>query len=252
LETLFAVDGGVDLGGRKNEPIEGGGVLQPSHFTELEESGGFFLLCFAVDFASSLQGLEHGEVLLNGAVEALLIEGKELELLRLHGEDARAGEGSVDLYVIGELATIFVETEGEEVVFDRADPIESPAVGGDALGKLGLHGSLGREVFDESFRERVMGGTVFVGHRGDLAGEAVAERVEAGALLALFRRTGGQKGVAAVCFQLFFGDHGFSRLRATTAGREIGVGQVWNQAGNQAGMLQGLGMQEFREYFRGL
>jgi hypothetical protein len=35
-EALLAVDCGVDLGGRKNEPIFGWKILYASHFTELE------------------------------------------------------------------------------------------------------------------------------------------------------------------------------------------------------------------------
>ena len=53
-----------------------------------------------------------------------------------------------------------------------------------------------------------MGGAIFVGHGGDLTGEAVTERVQAGALAALFRFWArGQEGVAAIGFELFVGDH---------------------------------------------
>ncbi len=53
-----------------------------------------------------------------------------------------------------------------------------------------------------------MGGAILVSHGGDLTSDAVAERVHAGALAALFRsRSCGQKGVIAVCFELFVGNH---------------------------------------------
>ena len=76
----MAVDGGVDFRGRKREPIVGWGVLQASHFTELEECGRFLHGGFLCRFTGGLQGLQHGEVLLDGAVDALLVESEELEL----------------------------------------------------------------------------------------------------------------------------------------------------------------------------
>jgi len=105
---------------------------------------------------------------------------------------------------------------------------------------LDLHGSFGRQVFDEGLGEFVVGGTVLVGHGGDLARDAVTERVHAGAFGAFFRfwtltRSASRSfsiagirpdrfiglGVRTIGIELFVGDHDFSRLRATTAGREI-------------------------------
>jgi hypothetical protein len=94
LEALVTVDDGVDLVIRKREPIWFGirrttnlrlcgfrrDVLQASHFTELEESGCFLHGGFVFSFAGGLEGLEHGEVLLDGPVDALLVEREELEL----------------------------------------------------------------------------------------------------------------------------------------------------------------------------
>ena len=188
LEAMVAVDGGVDLGGRKSEPIFGWGVLQAFHFTELQEGRGFLHGGLVCRFAGGLELLQDSEVLLDGAVQALLVEGEELELLRLLSEDVRHGEGGVDLGNVGAgLAAILKLAEGEEVVFNGADPIQTPAVGGDALGELGLHGSVGGEARNEGFGELVVGGAVFVGHGGDLAGEAVTECVEAGAVAASVR-----------------------------------------------------------------
>ena len=109
------------------------------------------------------------------------------QLLRLYGGDAHGRQRGIDLFVIGELAAVFVEAENEEDVLDDADAIQPPTVGRDALVELRLHGSLGREVFYEGLREYVMGGAIFFGHSGDLTGEAVTERVHAGAFAALFR-----------------------------------------------------------------
>jgi hypothetical protein len=57
-------------------------------------------------------------------------------------------------------------------------------------------------------REDVVGGAVFFGHGGDLAGEAVTERVHAGALEAtLSFCPGGLLSVAAIRGDLFFSCH---------------------------------------------
>ncbi len=97
----------------------------------------------------------------------------------------RQGEGGVELRDIGAGVAVVLElAEGEEVVLNSAETIETPTVGGDALGELDLHGSFGREILHETFRESVVGGAILVGHRGDLAGDAVAARVHAGALFA--------------------------------------------------------------------
>jgi hypothetical protein len=111
--------------------------------------------------------LEDGEVRLNGPVDALLVKGQQLELLRFEGEDARADEGGVDLGNIGAgLAGVLKLAQGEEVVLDGADAIQTPTIDGDALGELGLHGAFGCEAFDEGLGELVVGGAIFVGHGG--------------------------------------------------------------------------------------
>jgi len=62
----------------------------------------------------------------------------------------------------------------------------TPAVGGDALSELDLHGSVGGEVVHEGFGESVVSGAIFIGHGGDLASEPMTPRVHAGALFARF------------------------------------------------------------------
>ncbi len=80
MEAMGAVDGGVDLGGRKNEPIFGWEVLQAFHFTEFQEGCCFLHGGFVFGFARGLEGLQDGEVLLERPVDALLVEGEEPEL----------------------------------------------------------------------------------------------------------------------------------------------------------------------------
>jgi len=68
VETAFAVDGGVDLVIRKDEPILFWIVGQVLHFIELEEFLRFLHFGFAAGEAGGLEGLEGGEVLLQVAV----------------------------------------------------------------------------------------------------------------------------------------------------------------------------------------
>jgi hypothetical protein len=136
---------------------------------------------------------------------------------------------------------VFVESESEEVVFDCTNTIETPAVGGDALGELGFHGSLRREIQDQSFGAFFVGRTIFVGHGCDLAGEAVTECVHAGALAARVRdRTVGQESVIAIRFDLFFGSHFVSPL-ITTRGWERRVRMTGNGGRDWRLGLAGIG-----------
>jgi hypothetical protein len=212
---------------------------------------------------------------LQAAVDALLVKREELTLFRPKGEHVCGGEGGVDLFVIkAELAVVLIEAEGEEVVLDGARSVQAPTVGGDALGELGLHGAFGREVCYESFGELVVGGAVLVSHCGDLAGQAVTERVHAGAVVAGFRfcpltrsacrcfRISGIMpdrftvlGVVAIRFELLFRNHlgcpvAGCRLLTTTRGGEIARGGSVIGSGIGAGVRQRLGMREFWIYFR--
>ena len=87
--------------------------------------------------ARGLELFQHSQVLLDGPVDALLIEREELELFRLLGESVSGGEGGVDLGDVGAgLAPVLKLAEGEEVVFYGTNSVEPPTVGGDALGEL--------------------------------------------------------------------------------------------------------------------
>ena len=103
----------------------------------------------------------------------------------------------------------------------------------------------------------VVGGAIFVGHGGDLAGEAVTERVHAGALSALFRLwSRGQKGVAAVGFELFFGNHveylvACCRFLSTMRGGEIAVRLGRERGWDRRWGVAGIGDAGISEYFRG-
>ena len=114
-------------------------------------------------FAGCLQRLEQTEVLLETAVDALLVEGQEFEVLRFDCEDARGDERGVDLRVLGgDFAGVIREANGEEVVFDGARAVETPAIGGYALSQLGFQGPLGHHGGDHGGGECVVSDAVFV------------------------------------------------------------------------------------------
>jgi hypothetical protein len=95
---------------------------QAFHFAEFQKRRCFLHSCCVGRFARRLEGLQQGEVLLQAAVDALLVKREELELPRLEGENVRGGEGRVDLRDIGaSLTSILKLLEGEEVVFDGAN-----------------------------------------------------------------------------------------------------------------------------------
>ena len=67
-------------GVEKTNPSFDASYCQSSHFAELEEAGGLLHGDFLLRFAGGLERLEEGEVLLEAAVQTLLVEGEELEL----------------------------------------------------------------------------------------------------------------------------------------------------------------------------
>jgi hypothetical protein len=168
--------------------------------------GGCWFLSLRLGFVAGLKGLQQGEVLLDGAVDPLLVCCEELKLLRVPHENAGGSEGGIDLNVFEALfAAELVEAESEDVVFDGAETIQAPAVGGDALSKLDFHGSFGREVVNDRFGEYVVGDAIFFGHHGDLTAQEVPERIEIGTLL--FGRRSVVRRTAAGWFDLVYGFH---------------------------------------------
>jgi len=135
----------------------------------------------------------------------LLVEGEEIEFFRVVLEGAGIGEGEL------EFAALVFMAEREHVVLDGAGAVEAPVVFGDGERELLLHGGFGFEAVDEFVAERVVGFAIFGGEDADLAREAVTEVVPAGTFFTCDRRgAAGMPGVAAVGFELLFGNHGCS------------------------------------------
>jgi len=99
-------------------------------------------------------------------------------------------------------------SQGKDVHFGGAEAVETPGVPGDGVGEFEFGDGFGREagyVFRFEFFED---GAVGVVESGDLAGDVVADGVEAGFRFAFGGvRAGGFLRVGAVCFDLFLRCH---------------------------------------------
>ena len=162
---------------------------------ELAEEPCLFHVHGVLLFAFGLEGVELLQVLFEAAVDALVIEGEELKLFEGVGYGGGVGGHG-----------------GEDAGFERAGVVETPAVFGDQMGELLFERIFGVEGCDEGLAEMVVGLAVFRGHEGELAGEVVADGVDAGTAFAFGGfGAGGMEGVVAIGVELFFGDHGFGQ-----------------------------------------
>ena len=99
------------------------------------------------------------------AVDALLVDGQEAELVGLGEEGFCVGESEL------EFAALMLVAEGEDVGLYRYGAVEPPVVLGYRVRELALDGRFGMEALDEIVAEGVVGFAVF-GGQADLAGEA--------------------------------------------------------------------------------
>jgi hypothetical protein len=172
---------------------------------ELGEELGFFESLLALGFSFGLEFVELLQISLQVAIDALLVDGQELELNGLGLEGSGIGQGDVDFAALAFLA------EGEHVVLYGAGAVETPAIFGYGIGELVLQGRFGLEAVGELATERVVGFAIFGGQDVDLAGESVTEIVPAGVGFAFWGSWACRaQGVAAVGLELLLGDHGYS------------------------------------------
>ena len=116
----------------------------------------------------------------DGAFEALFIEREQVEFAcAVKVGLGLAESGVAGGVVITELAGVGLDTEGEDVVFDGFDAVETPVFVGDLAEDLGFEEVFGFVCFLEFSVVSVIGGAIFAGEEDSLAGEAMAESVEA-------------------------------------------------------------------------
>jgi hypothetical protein len=215
VEALIPVDEAADSSARKIGPnlqyfrreVGGRIVRFALAIGKLGEQLGFFERLLKDGFAFGPQGTELGHILLDGAVDALLIESQELEIFAL----GDPGVGFGERFVNGNLGGVFSNSpEGvaelteyassEDAGFDGAGAFQAPVIFGDGLGQLGFEGADGFEGFADAGAVLVESLVLFGGEKADLAGEAVTISVEAGAMLAFFGfGTGGFLSVSDIC-----------------------------------------------------
>ena len=133
-----------------------------------------FLGCF---LALGLESPDLGHVLVHGALDALLIDGEELEVAGFLDPGAGLGERFVDLRVAGVGAAVGVEAHGEHAGFDGAGAIEAPAVVGDGLDQGALEIADGSEGFEDDFGVLLVGLLFARSEDEELSSESVAEGV---------------------------------------------------------------------------
>jgi hypothetical protein len=199
-EARSAIDCALDFLTRKNEPIIGDGgrridarlgrcsvgvllgvivvdgmLLRGRYLAQQADLLKRFL---TLSFPFGLKILELPAILFDGTVDALLIEGEPLKVPGLIEEGAGAGERGVDFGMVdvnvgglGEVA------EGQDVVFDGADTLQTPEVLSDQGCELKLERVIRLEAVDKFLTELVVRAAVFLIHDADLASDAMAQSI---------------------------------------------------------------------------
>jgi hypothetical protein len=199
-KTELAARFGFDFGGRKNElsrdglGIDGDVVAAVSrfHFHEIALGYGGVELGLPLGFALGLEGFEFAQSLIERAVQPLFVQGQVDEGFRIVAEDARGGDGGVDLDVFGiDFAGFLRVAKGEHGVFERTGAVEAPLGVAKGLGVLLFERGFGGEALEEAFAEDVVLRHVFIRHDYGAACQAVAQGVQSGTLFAFLRAGSG-------------------------------------------------------------
>ena len=184
-------------------------------------------------FGLTADALEFGEVLFiagDGAVDAVFVEGEGGEVGGFAAEGLGLGDGGLDFGGVGRVVVgMFVVADTDGVEFDGAGAVEAPVVLGDGDGELGFFGAFGLEGGEHAGFEGLVCAAVVVGEDEELAGEAVAGGVEAGAGFAGFGAGArGVLGVVAIGLELDVGDvvH-FGFLDSGVAGVFVKIWPGW-------------------------
>src|SRR5580704_10560854 len=179
VEAVAALDEGLDFSGRKNEPILSGVVRDFPFFVHLENLGGVGHLA---PFVFTPLGLDLTE-LLKSAVEqagqALLVNADIGEGVALVVEGFSQGQSPSGAGFIGaDGIEMVLGGEGKESGLGGGNAVEAPGGVAERLDELFFERTFGLELVDEAFEVALVGGLVLGGQDDDVAGEAVAQRVE--------------------------------------------------------------------------
>ena len=183
-----AVNGAINLGGCKNEPMVGrfeAALLCQVRVTGVDgegHAGPVSGVALGLSLAELLQGFEDavaeaGFLDLDVAERGFVLDaGVGLN----HG-----GAESGALNRIDRGRELFELSEREDIEFGLAGAFETPLGGADGVGKHVFDGAAGGEFGEELGAEGVVSSMVLTGEDEELAGEAVADGVEGGSVLAI-------------------------------------------------------------------
>ena len=220
VETQVAMDVGFNIGIRKNEAILGGIVRQAVFLVHFEQLGGVEeLVTFAV-VALVLDLAELSERPFELAGEALAVDADVGESDGVLAEGEGHGEGGFGLRMVSADAILhFGDAEREEVGLNGGGAIEAPGGIDEGLDELGFGGAAGLVFVQKGLGVALVSGMVLGGQDDGLARQAVAKRVEFGALLTGFGSgAGGMLCVSAI-------DGGTIGGAVGAVGAEVGI---WN------------------------
>src|SRR5215468_1297353 len=119
-----------------------------------------------------------GHVLFDGAVDALLVNGQQMEIVGVLTPGSGVGAGVIDGIDAGSVFRVLGQAEGESAGFNGAGALQAPAVVGDGLGDIVLEVADGGEAFEDGFAVLFVGVLLFGSEDAELAGEAVTPGIE--------------------------------------------------------------------------
>src|SRR5262249_5039773 len=119
-----------------------------------------------------------GHVLFDGSLDALLVNGKKMEVVGVLKPGSGVSEGVIDGVDAGSVFRVLGQAEGESASFNGAGALEAPAVVGDGLGDIALEVTDGSEAFEDDFAVLFVGELLFGSQDAELAGEAVTPGIE--------------------------------------------------------------------------
>ena len=144
--------------------------------------GGIGGSLFAV-VAALLDFIQEFEVFLEGALEAALVEGEQVQILAAIEPGLGLGEGNGGFFVVAFHLVGLAEGDGDDGVFDLGRAFDAPPAIGDGLGEVGFNRAFGGEVL------HVSGAVLFVGllvggrTKADVACQAVPVSVQGPSIL---------------------------------------------------------------------
>jgi len=119
-----------------------------------------------------------GHVLFDGALDALLVNGQQMEVVGVLKPSSGVGAGVIDGVDAGSVLGVLRHAEGEGAGLNGAGALQAPAVVGDGLGDLALEVADGGEAFEDDFTVLFVGLLLFGSEDAELAGEAVTPGIE--------------------------------------------------------------------------